>query len=76
MKNTAGNYYVSYSMTVDGSPINLAGSSGNPVVVSSAAGVSTTGGLRIPVSATITSLGAQAAGTHNDTIAITVTSIE
>lgn len=76
MKNTAGNYYVSYSMTVGGTPISLAGSSGNPVVVSSAAGVSTTGGLRIPVSATITSLGAQAAGTHNDTIAITVTSIE
>ncbi len=76
MKHASLNSYVSYDMTVNGNPINLSGSSGSPVEVSTATGVSSSEGLRLPVSATISSLGTAAAGSYSDTINITVTSIE
>lgn len=76
MKNTIGNSFVAYLMSVNGSPIDLNGSSAIPITVSSGMGISGASGLRIPVSVAITSLLNQVAGTYKDTVAITVTSLE
>ncbi len=75
MKNAAGNFFATYSMKVNGSLINLNSSSKNPIVVSSGSGTSPAEGLRLPISATITSVG-QLAGFYRDVISITVTSME
>ncbi len=65
--------FVNYSLTVDGTPITLAGSSGTPVLISSNPSFSPPTGYRLPTVATIGTLtGTEAAGTYRDTLIMTI----
>lgn len=60
---------VAYVFSVSGAPVSLAGSSTNPVVVSSSPGISPPGGFSVPLSVQIGSLtGGEPGGQYSDIV--------
>lgn len=72
LNHTATADTIPYSLTVNGTPVNLVGSSGTPVFVSANAASHTGDGYRFPTTVTIGTVGAQSAGSYQDRITITV----
>jgi spore coat protein U-like protein len=73
LKHTLLPQTISYTMTVNGSSVNLGTAN---ITVATGTGVSPAGGLRLPITATIGSLLGKQGGTYKDTITVTVTSTE
>lgn len=76
MKHETQSNTVPYILRFDGSPVNLAGSSGNPVTVTTGTGIAPVGGTRFPIEAEVGALGAALAGQYEDEITVTVESAE
>lgn len=71
IKNTVSANYISYSMTLDGSPITL---TNLPQVVKSGTGSSITNGTRLRIVGTIGNVAGAPNGTYTDTVSISVAS--
>lgn len=77
LKIFSGSNTIPYTLTMAGNPVNLVGSSGNPVQVAQGSGVSIAGGLRSAGLFTIGTVApTQQAGNYSDTITVTVTTTE
>jgi spore coat protein U-like protein len=67
---------VPYSLTLGGTPVSLAGSSGTPVTAKTGTGVSTSTGLTLATAVTIGAIGSVRAGSYSDLVQVTVVSSE
>lgn len=76
MKHATMAQTVAYTMTINGSTINLANTSGNPKTILTLSGVSPANGDVNPIAVTIGSITGKSPGTYSDTITFTVQSRE
>lgn len=76
LKHASQNDTVPYTLRVNSSVVNLAGSNSSPVQVSTGSGVSPTNGLALSSSVTIGALGNARAGNYSDTVTVTVVTTE
>ncbi|MCO4754819.1 MAG: hypothetical protein KC478_10080, partial [Bacteriovoracaceae bacterium] len=74
LQHNAGNFFVDYSALIDGSSVDLAGSSSSPVLVKTSPSATGDAGDRTSVSITLGSVEGKVAGSYRDSVTITVES--